>query len=203
MDTAITQSQFSQTPAGSPFAVAISNRRGEAGLEHSVAHGNKWQRPDGSLKFTLEQRFWSKVDKRGPNECWPWTAASQDHDGRGYLFVGGDRRQIMASRAAWEIMRGPIPSGMCVCHHCDNPNCCNAEQHMFLGTRADNVHDMDNKGRRINVKSSARLTPANVREIRLMYFIRRRPYAEVGGKYGVSREAIRNAVARNTWQDVP
>ncbi len=35
---------------------------------------------------------------------------------------------------------------MCVCHHCDVPNCIRPD-HLFLGTKADNTADMIRKGR--------------------------------------------------------
>ncbi len=55
-------------------------------------------------------------------------------------------RRLIASRAAWEMVNGPIPTGMFACHHCDNPPCVRPD-HLFLGTPKDNTEDMLRKGR--------------------------------------------------------
>lgn len=92
------------------------------------------------------ERFWSKVDRRGPDECWPWTAAKN----RGYGVIGAGPRSSgrkFATRVSWELEHGAPPrSDMDILHRCDNPPCVNPA-HLFEGTAADNVADMLGKGR--------------------------------------------------------
>lgn len=90
--------------------------------------------------------FWSRVDVRGPDECWPWMNAKTPN-GYGTVYFGG--RMVGAHRVSWELTHGPIPDGLFVLHHCDNPPCCNPA-HLFTGTHTDNVRDM----RRIAVKTA-------------------------------------------------
>lgn len=87
--------------------------------------------------------FWSKVAKAGANDCWPWTGCRM-RSGYGQHSANGCR--VLAHRRAWELTNGPIPAGKYVCHHCDNPSCCNPA-HLFLGTQTDNMRDAAGKGR--------------------------------------------------------
>lgn len=92
-----------------------------------------------------ETRFWMRVDKSG--ECWTWTAARGDH---GYgSFTDDDGRSVSAHRFSHQLHYGPIPKGLVVCHKCDNPPCVRPD-HLFLGTQADNVRDMQAKGRAVS-----------------------------------------------------
>lgn len=65
---------------------------------------------------------------------------------KGYGQVRRNGKTYLAHRWAWEQVNGPIPDGLCVLHHCDNPPCVNQE-HLFLGTATDNNADRDQKGR--------------------------------------------------------
>ena len=90
---------------------------------------------------TRPERFWPKVRKG--DGCWEWTG-QLNH--RGYGQVGGHRHRKATHRTAWELTHGPVPPGLFVLHHCDNPPCCRPD-HLFVGTARDNVLDMYRKGR--------------------------------------------------------
>lgn len=90
-----------------------------------------------------ENRFWEKVDKRSPEECWDWRGADDQH-GYGQIRIAG--RLVKAHRFSYEIHFGPIPPGKQVLHRCDRPPCCNPA-HLFLGTAKENIADMWVKGR--------------------------------------------------------
>ena len=91
----------------------------------------------------FETRFWAKVVKT--DGCWKWTGSKHPF-GYGMIRAGGMRNKMTASRASWLIHFGPIPDGMYICHHCDNPECTNPK-HLFLGTPQDNCVDKEEKGR--------------------------------------------------------
>lgn len=117
-------------------------------LEEAPAeHGRV--RVEKPKKFTPEQRFWIRVDKKGLDDCWEWTGPCKAGSVKGKSFYGHLHfrgKVIGAHRLAWILTHGPIPKGLEVCHKCDNPGCCNPN-HLWLGTHLENIRDRDSKGR--------------------------------------------------------
>lgn len=91
------------------------------------------------------ERFFSKIDTRGPMDCWNWVATKNQ---KGYGRIKVDKMWYSAHRFLWQLVNGPIPRGLLVCHSCDNPSCCNPN-HLWLGTHQENMDDMVEKGRSI------------------------------------------------------
>lgn len=89
------------------------------------------------------ERFWRHVKKS--DGCWEWMA-SRLTSGYGQFKPQAGASPERAHRYSWLLHFGPIPDGLWVCHHCDNPPCVRPE-HLFLGTHLHNVRDMIRKGR--------------------------------------------------------
>lgn len=99
---------------------------------------------EGKIGELRIMRFWSKVDMRGPDECWEWQA-SLTTSGYGRFKIAS-YTQVTASRMALICTANDEPFGLCVLHTCDNPKCCNPA-HLYFGTVADNARDKTERGR--------------------------------------------------------
>lgn len=148
----------------------------------------------------LRTRFWPKVEIQESNQCWIWKAAVRSK-GYGQIKALRSRLVLDAHRVAYELAHGSIPEGMCVLHHCDNPPCVNAE-HLFLGTRADNDRDRDEKGRTKFGEQLAfsRLTTAQVEQIRMRY-AQAELQDHLAAEFGVTQQHVSNIVhyKRRCW----
>jgi DNA-binding XRE family transcriptional regulator len=162
--------------------------------------------PDRASLERLEARFWSKVDVRGEDECWPWEAGRYS---AGYgSFAVTHTLSRGAHRVAYVLFCGHIDDGLLVCHDCDNPPCCNPA-HLFAGTTGDNARDRTEKGRSIgnSVSSGCRhfrstLGPHDVAEIRRVREEVGLSYRKLAAAFGVSNCTISNLLNGRTYRDV-
>lgn len=94
-------------------------------------------------------RFWGKIDVRGEEECWPWTAKAKNPAGYGVLKHKSGKN-IIASRISCFLRHGPPPHQTAKSlHSCDNPPCCNPK-HLRWGTTRDNTEDAISRNRHVN-----------------------------------------------------
>ena len=158
---------------------------------------------------SLEERFNFYLKINDLNSCWIWSGPKIK---TGYGVIGyrenGNRQRIYAHRLSWILSHGEIVPGIQVLHHCDNPPCCNPE-HLFLGTQADNMHDMKLKGRRMGVETMPRgtehyrttLLDENIVDIR-----RRAKIGEslsiIARDFGLTTGAIWRIVKRQNWKHI-
>lgn len=168
---------------------------------------NKSGCPVCSDNGTVEERFWSFVDRNGPRQsgmadcCWVWRG-SLHYKGYGQFRDG---HMVKAHVFSYELHYGTIPADgnhygrKFVLHHCDNPSCVRPS-HLFLGTHQDNMDDMMQKGRR-GTPSSAKLTRSKVRSIREMYDSGKYSQIELGKLFGVDRNTIGSIVRMKTWKE--
>lgn len=141
---------------------------------------------------------WAKDEKTG---CWLWTA-SVAGKGYGQIKIPRQRRQVYAHRLSWLIHKGHLPDRMHVCHTCDNPRCVNPD-HLFIGTSADNLQDMKEKGRHLYGERNGhvKLTDQDVREIRALLSAGA-TQQRVAGMYGVSQSAVWKIAHRERWAHI-
>lgn len=151
----------------------------------------------------LLDRLLAKV-RTSESGCWEFTGG-RAAKGYGVIYSHDHRRNIPAHRASWYVHRGDIPSGMFVCHKCDNPPCVNPD-HLFVGTPADNVRDMVRKNRhppqcRGPNKFAAKLDEDQVREIRRRASAGDHP-RKLAAEFGVHVVNIRHIIKGRTWKGV-
>ena len=152
-------------------------------------------------KVDVRIRFEKYVNRRGDNGCHIWTGPPGDV---GYGNFGINGKTYRSHRAAWEIYRGPIPGGLCVLHRCDNKMCVNPD-HLFLGTRADNVADMMAKGRGRKATGervgNSKLKEDQVKEIRMLVAGGMKQ-TEVAAKFGVHSSWVSRISRNEFWRDI-
>lgn len=90
-------------------------------------------------------RFLSYVIPEPNSGCWLWMGAARNR-GYGNFHSPAHGGEVVASRWILEFYKGAIPAGNFACHKCDNPPCVNPD-HLFVGSRSENMLDASRKGR--------------------------------------------------------
>lgn len=178
----------------------------------------------------IEDRLWAKVNKNGPtmphmdSPCWEWTGGKNGRYGR-FTF---NYQSVPVHRLSMTLA-GRDPTGLLVCHRCDNPICVNPD-HLFLGTHTDNMADKVAKGRQAKgdntawrlypercprgprppgsksyggkpgeANNGARLTEAQVIFLRADHARGDISTASLAKKYGIDKSTVLRIVRRQTW----
>jgi hypothetical protein len=155
----------------------------------------------------VEERFWRKVNKTG--DCWLWQGW-KNSDGYGDYRTAqkhGIFDSKRAHRISYYFTYGDYDRKLDVCHKCDTPLCVNPN-HLFLGTRKDNMQDCVSKGRlspppihKGENTHTAKLDWNKVREIRRLHSEGGVSQVELGKRYGVTKHTINKIVKNINWKE--
>lgn len=155
-------------------------------------------------KRPLSERFWEKVDIKGPDDCWLWKASFARY-GYGQFML--KRNKLKKShRLAWELSIGPVPDGFSLLHKCDTPACCNP-RHLFLGTQIDNMRDCKQKGRigflsqPGEINGNHKYTAAQIEKVYLL-LEKKVKGSEISQLTGVSQGVVSLIKHHKTWRHI-
>lgn len=178
-------------------------------LQHFLANGNaaglsrrssvaRWTSARAHAIYALAYGV-GEVSEFG---CWEWKG-ERNFKGYGRVYIRG--KQLRAHRLSFELSHGPVPPGLFVCHHCDNPPCINPA-HLWAGTRSENMRDAWAKGR-LNLPrcvSGHRFgfgnVPANAKLSDVALFVVRAAFARgahpsvIATAFGVCDRTVRDVV---------
>lgn len=162
-------------------------------------------------------RFWSKVQKNGPDECWPWIAKAKSAGGYGVLKIRTGQN-IVASRISAFLEHGAPKEGKNALHSCDNPICCNP-RHLRWGTHKENSADAVERNRAskppLNYKGRhtgkmpkgtdlkhAVLTDDKVKEIFRLFVNEAMSVKDIAEHIGVKHSPVYHVCSGAAWRHV-
>lgn len=175
-------------------------------------------RPLPDLAASDITRFWSFVERRGPDDCWPWKG-SKFTGGYGQMKIGP--RNVRVHRVAYFIQHGADPLDKPILHSCDFPPCCNGA-HLRADTYQANIVECVAKGRanpahgerhgsrtkpeqwaRGERVGSSKLTSDDISEIRRLYSTGALTQQRIADQFGVARETVGVIVRGERWKHLP
>ncbi len=157
---------------------------------------------------TLAMRFWEKVERRDPDECWLWKGAT-NRAGYGLIKETATdssrrRRDLRAHRVACMLVNGPVASDVVICHKCDRPLCVNPN-HLLAGSHADNVADCIAKGRkRVALGENAGKTKLKSEDIPRIFAFHAQGVTlrAIAQAFGVRHQSIQHILVGRSWRHV-
>ncbi len=142
-------------------------------------------------RIPYEQRFWSKVDIRSTDECWPWTGA-QFYNEYGSFWSGVDTKTELAHRVAFRLSNGSIDEALLVLHSCDYHPCCNPK-HLSQGTHKQNTEQMHARSR-----GHTKLSDRDVRALRDLHETGRFTKTQIAQIFSISQTHASSLIANKT-----
>lgn len=156
---------------------------------------------DPETQNRISRRLLANLTRRPETGCWEW---QRRRNAKGYgCITVATGTTLLAHRVSYSLFRSDVPRNMMVCHHCDNPSCCNP-MHLFIGTRQDNMDDMKRKGRSPAGMASpnSKLTDADVMEIRRRYAAGDRT-EDIGATFGIKARNVSWVATGKSWSHLP
>jgi HNH endonuclease len=145
----------------------------------------------------------AKTGNLNHKECWEWQGPINS-SGYGRFVIENSHK--LAHRVAYEMFVGEIPSGMNVCHVCDNRICVNPH-HLWLGTQSENLLDAVSKGRMFQPNTNGenngnrKLSSNDVQTIRSLFIGGHKKF-RIADIFNVSASTISDIISRKTWKDI-
>lgn len=157
------------------------------------------------LRYKLRKativKFWSLIDIRSKEECWPWLRSNGEN--KYGKFVAPEYGKVFqAHRLAYLLVKGKLSKSLQIRHTCDWKPCCNPE-HLIKGTQLDNARDAVERGRyKIGENNgAAKLAGVSVvKRIRELYATGKYSHRQLAKRFGLVRNAIKGIVTGKTWK---
>lgn len=147
----------------------------------------------------VEARFWAKVEKAGPDDCWLWKGGSKQG---GYGIVRGYDGRLTTAHRLSMVIDGRDPGPLFCRHRCDNPPCVNPA-HLLAGTHQQNMDDARERGSYAGERNAqAKLTNADVLRIRELAAAGKYLQREIAAMFGIRQPAVSDIVRRRRWTHV-